>query len=61
MPKSKTPPEFDEVKFQAKSQVREALMNTPGAKREVRRTEKAIRKQMKETKRNVVKGMKKKK
>jgi len=50
---------FDDTRFQAEKQVREALMNTPQAKKEVRRTEKAILQQKKETKKNVVTGMKK--
>lgn len=51
-------PEYDPIRAEAEMQVREAMMDTPTAKKLIRKTEKSIRKQRAETKRAIKKGTK---
>ncbi len=51
--------EAEEIKFRAEQQVKDALMATPVVKK-IKRTEREMKKQATQTKRNIVKGMKKK-
>ncbi len=53
-------PRFDEVKWEAESQVKTAFMETPAAKKAVRETVKAIKRQKAETKKLLVQRPKKK-
>lgn len=57
--KSKSIPEFDETRYEAEQQVREALMKSPKVQREVTKTMKAIKALKAITRKNVLKTQKK--
>ena len=60
MAKARTDP-FDELQYEAESQVQKALMDTPEVKKEVKRTKAALKVQRAETKKNVRASLGKKK